>query len=190
MSWTLKNVPDYDPSIHGQRPQNNNGGSSGGGGTITIPPELLSHVKNKAIHLNANQRIKINNAIDTKDITYSIPGTIKLGAQKDTEFFFPYTGKIDEVIISISTNSSMNTNLVIGFEKLNGRTWSNLTQENYIFQIGERYKAYKTENDPIISNEVIRVNLRDGNFEEIELLNIILKVKEVINNTITPDPAT
>lgn len=152
-----------------------------GGGTGEIPQQILddlyNHINAKSPpHITTDMVNKLDTSVTTKDIVFPIPNVLELGVVKETEFFFPYQGNITKIDMSISLESNPKSNLLVSLQIHDGANW--VTQEIIQLQVGQ--KNININTDIAVNNSILRINLLEGDFHNVESMNIIAKVENII----------
>lgn len=156
------------------------GKPSPGGGSGEIPQQVLddlyNHINAKSPpHIDTNMAIKIDDSITTKDIVFPIPDILEIGAIKETEFLFPYQGNIKKLTTSVSLTSNPLTNILVALQIHNGANW--ITKEILQIQVGQ--KSVSIDTDIPIDNSILRITLLEGDFHNIEFMNVIARVENI-----------
>lgn len=161
MAWGLVNVED-------------------GGGVGPIPgdvPKVVSdHLINTDIHVTAELKNKINGAITSKDIVMQLNGPLEIGAQKETEMLFPYKGTVDKIYVELSENSFPESNLLVSIQENKNGNWVGLDTIN----VGIDSRITTHDTSFALNNSILRIVLLEGDYPKVELLNIVLVVKDII----------
>ena len=160
MAWGLVNVED------------------GGIGPIPgdVPKVVSDHLINTDIHVTAELKNKINGAITSKDIVMQLNGPLDIGAQKETEMLFPYKGTVNKIFVELSENSFPESNLLIAIQENKNGSWTALDTVN----VGIDSRITTHDTSFALNNSILRVVLLAGDYPKVELLNIVLVVKDII----------
>lgn len=124
----------------------------------------------------ANGWSKLNknpNKNETKDVVFMLGENLKQGPQTFTEIKVPYEGTINNLLISIGSESDNQSNLIINLEKLmNSDDWVIL--DSFDLQTGEEHKEFPTNFN--INNDKLRITLVSGDFDNVTTMSIIAQL--------------
>ena len=161
MAWGLVNVED-------------------GGGVGPIPgdvPKVVSdHLVNNDIHITKELKDKIEGSIKSKDIVMQLNGPLDIGAQKETEMLFPYKGTVNKIFVELSENSFPESNLLISIQENKNGNWVGLD----IINVGIDSRITTHDTSFALNNSILRIALLEGDYPKVELLNIVLVVKDIV----------
>lgn len=115
--------------------------------------------------------------ISTRDIVFMVQTPIVAGIQSDTEFFVPYKGTIEQIIMSVGVESKLKSNLIIKLQKYNlsRKIWEQVSSHEM-----DATDVYKIEDVSMpVETEYIRLILDAGDYNNIvNGINFIIRVSE------------
>lgn len=142
-------------------------------GNIVNPGDANLDLINQTIADLSNQ-INSKVSFTTRDIVFKMGEPLENGIQFDTEFLYPYDGIIEELNVSVNTESKYTSNLSLALQIMKGSNWFNV--ETISLQRHELHKIIPM-NYTVVKNNRFRVSLIDGNFPDISGIDIVLLVK-------------
>lgn len=147
----------------------------------TIVNDMITSGDNISLNFNSETNTLSISAIQSdlvnkKDIVFMLGDDLILGVQKASELWIPYTGIIDDILVSIGESSSHDSNIIFEVQKFNTFSWSTLG--TYELQVSDRKKTFTA--DYSIDNDKLRIVLISGDVVDLSNMCVIAKM------TVTP----
>lgn len=130
-----------------------------------------THIDNTTIHMTDAD---IQTAI-SKDIVFNISNPISLEEQNDTEFLYPFKGYARTIVAYVPLDAELYSDIEIAIQYYDNDelVWKNMT--TCIIEEGTTHN-YKEINSFELDNTRLRIEILDGNIEEVMCIGILIRV--------------
>ena len=112
----------------------------------------------------------------TKDIVLPLQAPLSPGPQTESEFFVPYTGHIEQFVMSVGVGSKLTSNLILSLQFYDHdlKVWT--TAKVYEMHASDRFRI--VEDNISISKSNIRLILGAGDYQLVNGITAIVRVRE------------
>lgn len=115
--------------------------------------------------------------VSTRDIVFIIQTPVTAGIQQDTEFFVPYKGQIEQIIMSVGVDTKLTSNLIILLQKysISKAIWETISIHE--MDASDKYRIQDVSMP--INTEYIRLVLDAGDYDNVSTgINFIIRIQE------------